>query len=1042
MSKGLKRLAGVVLLTVLAGAAAWAGQAPQGQAQSPPSADVGAAGAPNATFKAEVEYVEVDVVVTDDKGKPVRGLTRDDFELFEDGKRQTIANFTVVNIPTEPLDPSLLQPEAIEPDAVGNERPFSGRLYVIVLDDINIAFLRSQQVKNAARQFIERNLGANDLMAIVHTGGLSGWSQEFTNNKRLLLNAVDRFMGQKLPSSVLTRNAEYIRQKDNAEASRGTLTLDSSAGRDPLSQERLVKASSALNTIRSVADWYGGIRGRRKTMLLFSEGIELGNDLTDLMSQDGLGSFGASAILADAQGAIAAATRANVSIYSIDPRGLTAMGDDDITVSRWANEPGLSQAGLNNERLREHMSLRIVSEQTGGFTVVNTNQFAEAFDRIVDENSAYYVLAYYPPSNKRDGKFHTIKVKTTRPGLDVRSRKGYQAPRGKVPTSKPTAAGRPSPELQEALDSPIPVSGLPMRAFAAPFKSTAPNASVLVGVELAGRNLALEQNGRIELSYAAVDAQGKIRAASTDNFTINLKPETRARAQQSGFRVLNRIALPPGRYAIRLAARDAAAGATGSVTYDLEVPDFRKPALSLSGVLLTSMSGSAMVIAKADDQTTQVLPASPIAARTFPQNDEIALFAEIYDNQTGPAHRVDISTTIQADDGRVLFRVEDARNSSDLQRDKGGHGYALRIPLSEIAPGAYVLHVQARSRLGDQASVGRQIRIVVTPSAGASPLSFAASSAGDVTSTATLDADYARLSATYRSGDIVSAVGEIVRWPEERIKAARGGAKASPEGMARTVSMLHIEAAFALLPDRRADSHFSAAEAFVEALPKQDADGFAARWRVFAATYDVMRGRMTDAQVRVRLARGKGVHSRHAELMLVALQEFDVRRRINGRVRDIESAFEMGTSLAPAYGRVAEEYPDFLAARLRWGWALYINRSPNARALLETVATRATRPDLRYLAHLFLGAVAERENRLDDAVRAYDAAVAAIPQQSALIGLIAVAGALGDDERMLRATRTLQGLSPVNGDDPWTQYNNGFTGDELLAELRAAARQP
>jgi hypothetical protein len=251
--------------------------------------------------------------------------------------------------------------------------------------------------------------------------------------------------------------------------------------------------------------------------------------------------------------------------------------------------------------------------------------------------------------------------------------------------------------------------------FAAPFKGTAPNASVLFGVELAGRHLALAQDSKIELTYLAVDAQGKTRAASTDHFTTNLQPETRARVQQTGFRMLNRIALPPGRYAMRLAARDVAAGTTGSVTYDLEVPDFSKQALALSGVIVTSMSGSAMVTAKADDQTKAVLPASPIAARTFPQNDEIALFAEIYDNQTGPAHRVDITTTIQTDDGLVLFKAEDERNSSELQGSKGGYGYALRIPLNEIAPGAYVLHLQARSSLGNAEGVGRQIRIVVTP---------------------------------------------------------------------------------------------------------------------------------------------------------------------------------------------------------------------------------------------------------------------------------------------------------------------------------------
>ena len=215
MSKGLQLVSGVVLLAVLAGAGLWAGQAPQGQVPSPPPSDAaGTADAQTPTFKAEIEYVEVDVVVTDGKGKSVRDLTRDDFQVFEDGRRQNISNFTFVNIPTEQPDRPLFQPDALEPDTASNERPFSGRLYVVVLDDINIAFLRSQLVKNAAKQFIQRNLGANDLMAIVSTGGGSDSSQEFTSNKRLLLNAADRFMGQKLQSTALARNDEYMRFGD------------------------------------------------------------------------------------------------------------------------------------------------------------------------------------------------------------------------------------------------------------------------------------------------------------------------------------------------------------------------------------------------------------------------------------------------------------------------------------------------------------------------------------------------------------------------------------------------------------------------------------------------------------------------------------------------------------------------------------------------------------------------------------------------------------------------------------------------------------
>ncbi|MGE3509719.1 MAG: VWA domain-containing protein [Vicinamibacterales bacterium] len=707
------RLAVFVLLSALAGVGVRAGQAPQGQpAPAPGAADAIDPGTP--TFKAQIEYVEVDVLVTDAQGRPVLDLTRDDFQVFEDGKRQTISAFTRVEIPMERPDRPLFQPDSIEPDTASNERPFNGRLYVAVLDDLHTNVMRSQNVKNAARQFIERNLGANDLMAVIYTGGRSDWNQEFTSNRRLLLNAVDKFMGQKLQSATLNKTDEYYRRRDFVDS---TAELNSRTIDDPEDMERAFKARNMLTSLRNIADWFGGVHGRRKTMLLFSEGIDY--DITDMLRGMTARASQASTIIEETRDAIAAATRNNVSIYAVDPRGLTTMGDDTIAVSSLGNQDnpgnGLGLTGLYNELRLSQMSLQSLADETGGFAAINTNQFASAFQRIVQDNSAYYVIAYYPPSNKRDGKFHKIEVKTSRPGMTVRARKGYQAPRGKARTAPTAGPGRPSPELMEAINSPIPVSGLGMRMFVAPFKGTAPNASVLFGVELIGRTMALAQDGKVEITYVAVDAQGKTRGGSTDMLTTNLRPETKSRVQQSGFRFLNRLELAPGRYHLRVGARDAAGAVSGSLIYTVEVPDFAKQPLGMSGILMTSMGGSAMLTAKADDQVKDLLPAAPIASRTFAQNDEIALFTEIYDNQSGPAHRVDITTTIQSDDGRVLFKTEDERNSSELNGAKGAYGYALRIPLNDVPPGAYVLHVQARSRLGNDIGVGRQVRVTVTP---------------------------------------------------------------------------------------------------------------------------------------------------------------------------------------------------------------------------------------------------------------------------------------------------------------------------------------
>ena len=109
-----------------------------------------------------------------------------------------------------------------------------------------------------------------------------------------------------------------------------------------------------------------------------------------------------------------------------------------------------------------------------------------------------------------------------------------------------------------------------------------------------------------------------------------------------------------------------------------------------------------------------VLPASPVGNRTFPQDDEIALFAEIYDNSASTPHKIDITSTITTDEGQVLFKADDERDSSELGGRSGGYGYSTKIPLKDIAPGRYVLTVAARSRVSPNPTAERQVRITVT----------------------------------------------------------------------------------------------------------------------------------------------------------------------------------------------------------------------------------------------------------------------------------------------------------------------------------------
>jgi hypothetical protein len=173
--------------------------------------------------------------------------------------------------------------------------------------------------------------------------------------------------------------------------------------------------------------------------------------------------------------------------------------------------------------------------------------------------------------------------------------------------------------------------------------------------------------------------------------------------------------LPPGRYQLRVASHDTTGGATGSVVYDLDVPDFYRERFTISGMAITSLASASMPTAKADEQLREVLPAPAVAVRTFPQNDELALFAEVYDNSGSSPHKVDIVTTVTSDEGKVLFKTDEERDSSELQGKRGGYGYSTRVPLSDIAPGLYDLKIEARSSLSSEVTASREVLFRVAP---------------------------------------------------------------------------------------------------------------------------------------------------------------------------------------------------------------------------------------------------------------------------------------------------------------------------------------
>jgi hypothetical protein len=170
--------------------------------------------------------------------------------------------------------------------------------------------------------------------------------------------------------------------------------------------------------------------------------------------------------------------------------------------------------------------------------------------------------------------------------------------------------------------------------------------------------------------------------------------------------------LAPGKYQLRVGAREANGGSLGTVFLDLEAPDFSKQPLTMSGIAVTSASSSRVPTASPDQGVNEfkdVLPAPPTSSRDFPAGDTLAIFTEIYDNLGKAPHRIGITTNILSDDGKVVYNTSDERRSEELQGASGGYGFTAQIPLKDLASGRCVLRINAKPFTGNSEGITREL---------------------------------------------------------------------------------------------------------------------------------------------------------------------------------------------------------------------------------------------------------------------------------------------------------------------------------------------
>ncbi len=640
---------------------------------------------PTARFGVEVDYVEVNAVVTDADGNFISDLGLEDFEIYEDGKLQEIAGFTVINIPVE--RPRLVPfVDEVEPDVRTNRQVSEGRIYVIVLDANHTEARRSESVRRGAGELIQQWMGTNDMAAVVHTGGRAEASQEFTSSKRLLLAAIDRFVGRKLRSATLEKQDQRAAQLAGPNKS-------PPPPYDPWELERVERAQSILGMLKEVSEGLADIHGRRKAVVYFGEGIDY--NIYDVFENNE-----ATSIIDSTQRTLGEATRANVAIYTIDPRGLVLASEGLAAVPGGASNISALQAELAIGQ----DSLRVLAAETGGFAILNQNDFKPGLARIVEENSHYYLLGYYPSRSERDGKYRKIEVRVDRPGVEVRARKGYLAP-GKGDKRELAEVDVPegsSPELNRLVQSPLPVPGIEMRVTASVFRIVEDRSVVPLVVEMNIDRFRFEErdgqlHDKVEFSAIAIDYQGEVEAGVRRDFQLSVLPRGYRLMAQAGFRVMTALELPSGKYQIRIVASEAGAGQGGSLFYDVEIPEYGKSDFVMTPLVVTSsVESSVPIYGTEEDKQKAIL--LPTTRRTFSRQDRLTVLAGIYPpvpSGSGPP-KLEVTTTIKATDGQAVFKHTEARGGEKLTEPGEGIIHKVEIPLTDLPPGDYLLEMKAR----------------------------------------------------------------------------------------------------------------------------------------------------------------------------------------------------------------------------------------------------------------------------------------------------------------------------------------------------------
>ncbi len=663
-----------------------------------------------ATFQTGTQLVVESVVVKDKGGKPVEGLTANDFIVTEDGVPQVIKFFEYQKFqeaaepePAPTAAPTIYNKIArtqISAEPPGSTKYKDRRLLALYFDMTAMPIGDQIRALTAAKKFIRTQMTATDLMAIMmFAGGAVQVLEDFSADRDRLLSIIE---------TLVVGEGQGLDEGTNDDS-----TSDSGAafGQDD-SEFNIFNTDRQLSALQTAAKMLGNLN-EKKSLIYFASGLRL-NGLDNQ---------------AQLHATINSAIRSGVSFWPIDARGLVASAPlGDATVGSPGGigmYNGGSAMAMATNFARSQDTLWALAADTGGKALLDYNDLTKGIVQAQQAVTSYYILAYYTTNTAQDGKFRRIKITLKDASASLDYRQGYYT--GKQ-FNKFTAADK-ERQLEDALMLADPITELTIAMEVDYFQLNRAEYFVPIAVKIPGRELALARKGGAERTLIDFIGEVKDEFGTTmsnvrDKVDIKLSGETASQLSKHPIEYETGFTLLPGKYTIKFLARDAETGRIGTYQATFVIPNLNKEdkRVPISSVVLSSQKmdlkdalynvnkNSALTVNPLVSEGQKLIPS---VTRVFSKSREMYVYLQAYERAATATQPMAAFVSFYRDGAKAFETpVEAVTDGLDLKTK----ALPLRfsVPLDKLATGGYTVQISVLDPTGQKAAFW-QAPVVLVP---------------------------------------------------------------------------------------------------------------------------------------------------------------------------------------------------------------------------------------------------------------------------------------------------------------------------------------